>query len=367
VTHGQLAANLAAIRSATEHERIHGRVLSWLPLQHDLGLIGSLALPMSCGCSLVLQTTATFARRPASWLTAMSEYRITASTGPNFAYGLMQRLLASGLAVDLSSVRFLLCGAEPIDAATMARFAAAARPYGLDPGTLVPAYGLAEATLAVTFSPLGSGVRVDRVDAAELESRGRAVPADDGRSLVRLGPPVAGTSLRIVDPETGEPLPERRVGRVELCGPSVIGHYWGEAPPGPGAWLVSGDLGYLTDGELVICGREKDVLFAAGRNLFPQDVEAAAAEVTGLRLGRVVAFGVGERFVVAVESRASEAASVRAAVSAAVLAEVGLAPAEVLTVPFGRLPKTTSGKLRRAETRQRHLAGELVPPERTVR
>ncbi len=372
VTHGHLAANIDAIRAATNHEALHrGRALSWLPLYHDMGLIGFLALPMSCGCPLMLQSPAAFARRPGGWLQAMSRHRITASGAPNFAYGLVTRLLSAGMDIALDSVRFLLTGGEPVDPAAMRAFCAAAQPYGLDPGVIVPAYGLAEATLAVTFPPLGAGVRVDRVDAGALERDGLAVPDADGRALVRVGAPVAGTGLRVVDPRDGQPVGPRTVGRIELRGPSVVGHYWGEPAPPPGSWLGTGDLGYLADGELVICGREKDVLFAAGRNIYPQDIEAAAAEVPGVRTGGVAAFGVpgrrGDRLVIAVEARGGDREAIRRAVARAVLSEVGLAPYAVLALPAGRLPRTSSGKLRRAEARRLYQCGDLKPAERKAR
>jgi fatty-acyl-CoA synthase len=360
VRHRHLAANLVAIRAAVDHDVHHPyRSLSWLPLYHDMGLVGFCALPMSCGCPLVLQSPLTFVRRPASWLEALARDRIAVTGAPNFAYALAERLLAAGLEVDLSSLRLLVSGGEPVDAATMAGLASVGRRCGLDPAVLLPAYGLAESTLAVTFSRLGAGVRTDAVDRLTLEAEGRAVPGS--RELVRVGAPVRGSYVRITHRTTGEPLGERRVGHVEVAGASVIGHYWGEPPPA-GPWLRTGDLGYLADGELVVCGREKDVLFAAGRNIYPQDVEAAAASVPEVRLG--AAFGIprgtADRLVVAVESAPSvDAAQLRRAVTAAVLDEVGLAPVAVLVLPPGRLPKTTSGKLRRSEVRARYLSGEL--------
>jgi fatty-acyl-CoA synthase len=208
-------------------------------------------------------------------------------------------------------------------------------------------------------------MQVDWIEPGLLERDGRAVPCapgDGGRGLVRLGLPMRGTSVRITDRRTGQPIADRIVGHVEVRGPAVVGHYWGEAPPESGSWLRTGDLGYLADGQVVVCGREKDVLFAAGRNVYPQDVEAAAAEVPGVRPGGAAAFAVSsqdsERLVVAVEAKAADAARVRQAVAQAVLNEVGLA-ADVVVVPYGGLPKTSSGKLRRAEARRRCLAQEL--------
>lgn len=367
VTHAHLAANLTAIDRATDDgSREPPRMLSWLPLYHDMGLIGFLALPMSAGWPLVSQSPISFARRPGSWLEAITRYRPTASAAPNFAYRLITRLLAAGLRADLSSLEILLSGGEPVDAAAMTDFAAAALPCGLDPLAIVPAYGLAESTLAVSISPRACGMRVDVVDRALLETQGRAEPAGPGRAtrqLVRLGPPVPGTSIRITDRHTGKPLPERTVGHIEIQGPSVVGHYHGGPPPGADTWLRTGDLGYLAGGELVVCGRAKDVLFAAGRNIFPHDVECAAAEVPAVRRGGVAAFGVpdaaGDRLVVAVESPSKDPATLRREVATAVVTEVGLTPSDVVVLPLGRLPKTSSGKLRRAETRRRYLSGAL--------
>ncbi|GIJ63987.1 AMP-binding protein [Virgisporangium aurantiacum] len=382
VTHGHLAVNLSAIRVATRHERVHGCVVSWLPLYHDLGLIGCLALPMSCGCPLVLQSPAAFAARPIAWLEAVAAYRATATAAPNFAWELMARLLAdrpgTDAAIDLGSLRLALTGAEPIDPVAMARFAAVAGRYGLDPSIVTCAYGLAEATLAVTVSAPGVGLQVDVVDPTSLETHGAAVPpsgGDTGRPLVRLGGPVPGARLRIVDRVSGRELGDRRVGRIEVTGSSVVGGYWGEESAGPAGWLRTGDLGYVTDGDLVVCGRESDLLFAAGRNVFPQDAEAAASTVPAVRAGNAVAFGVpgsraGDRLVVAVESRAwadpAAADALRAAVTAAVVAEVGLTPRAVVVLAPGRLCKTSSGKLRRAEMRRRYLAGQLDPVRPTT-
>lgn len=371
VTHAHLAANLNAIRIATTDGSTEpNRMLSWLPLYHDMGLIGFLALPMSLGWPLVLQSPIRFLTRPASWLQAIERYRPVASAAPNFAYRLMTRLLRAGLRADLSSLEFLLSGGEPVDPAVMAEFAAAARPCGLDPLAIVPAYGLAEATLAVSFSPRGRGLLVDAVDPALLETEGVTEPAGPGRparQLVRLGPPVSGTSVRIVDRTTGHEVGERRVGHIEIRGPSVVGHYHGEPPPDADAWLRTGDLGYLAGGELVVCGREKDMLIVAGRNVFPHDVECVAAEVPGVRIGRVAAFGIadgaGDRLVVAVETRDADPEPLRRSVSVAVAVETGLTPAEVVVLSPGRLPRTSSGKLRRAETRRRYLAGSLTPTD----
>ncbi|HEX6871711.1 MAG TPA: AMP-binding protein [Micromonosporaceae bacterium] len=371
VTHAHLAANVAAIKVALRHEASHpSRMMSWLPLYHDMGLIGFFIMPMSCGCDLLLQSPFGFARRPAAWLETMARHQVTMSGAPNFAYALMTRLLRAGFSADLRSVRCLISGGEPVDAGMMSRFVAAAAPLGLDPTAIVPAYGLAESTLCATVSPIGSGLLVDWVDPNQLECQDLAAAAPPGagaRPLVRVGPAVAGVELRIVDRITGAPVGERMVGQVELRGASVVGHYWGEPAPVPGSWLPTGDLGYLIEGELVVCGRQKDVLFAAGRNIYPQDIEAVAAEVPGVRAGGAVAFGLitdrGDRLVVAVEAREPARDDLGRAITAAVLGEVGLTPSDVVVVAPGRLPKTSSGKLRRAEARRQYLAGELRSPD----
>jgi len=229
----------------------------------------------------------------------------------------------------------------------------------------VAAYGLAESTLAVSFSAIGKGIAVDEVDRDALEREGIArkpAVAPAAARLVRLGAAVPGTRIRIVD-QTGSVAAARAVGHIEVCGPSVVSGYWGKTRE-PGGWLRTGDLGYLTDEGLVVCGRAKDVLFAAGRNIYPQDVEAAALQVQGVRPGGAAAFGIpadsGDRLVVAVETREPDGDALRRAVAVAVASQTGMAPADVVALRFGRLPKTSSGKLRRAETRRRYLAGELT-------
>ncbi|MEU7903367.1 AMP-binding protein [Actinoplanes sp. NPDC049118] len=375
VTHGQLAANLDAILIATDHDRVHGSTLSWLPLYHDMGLVGILCTSMTCGCDLTLLPTAGFAAQPRSWLEQIAATGATVTAAPNFAWALAARLLraipAPDPAVDLRSLRCAASGGEPIDPVAMAGFLASATPHGFDPGAFVCAYGLAEATLAVTVSRPGAGLRTDTVDREALERRGAAVPAGTGRALTRLGRPVPGTRVRIVAAGTGgeaRVLADRRVGRIEVAGPGVTGGYWGAPAAASDGWLPTGDLGYLTGGELVVCGRAADLLFAAGRNIHPQDVEALAVEVPRVRAGGAAAFGVpgggiADRLAVVVESPswadADEAESVCAAVRGAIVAGLGLAPRQVAVVPPGELARTSSGKLRRHEIRARLLAGTL--------
>jgi fatty-acyl-CoA synthase len=369
ITHANLAANIEGIRVGTSHETMHGRMLSWLPLSHDMGLIGGLVLPLACGrCDTLLASPADYLARPASWLAQVSRHRATTTIAPGSAYALTARLLRTGPRLDLSCLRYALCGGEPIDPAAVDDFLAAAGEHGLDPTAFTPAYGLAEATVAVTFSAPGRGPRLDTVDASALAAgSARVVPATDARArrLVMLGEPIPGLSVRVVDPGTGEVLPDRMVGEVRVRGTSVAASYHNDPASASrlaaaGGWLETGDLGYLVDGELVVCGRRKDVIVLGGRNIYPEEVERAAARAPGARPGNVVAFHYerpghpgGEGLAVAVETRDADPTSLREAVAGEVRAALGVTPHAVIVLAPGSVPKTPSGKLQRAEARRR--------------
>ncbi|ABW12824.1 AMP-dependent synthetase and ligase [Parafrankia sp. EAN1pec] len=379
ISHGNLVANIAAIRERIRHDEVHGRLLSWLPLSHDMGLIGALAVQLTCGrCDVLFGTPADYLASPSSWLANAARYRATILLGPASAYAMAGRLLAVGPRLDLSSIKVALCGGEPIEPAAIERFLDAAAPHGLDRSAFLPAYGLAEATLAAAMPPT-PGLRFDEIDADVFTQRRVAVPVTvpgaPVRRLVRLGPPLPGLKVRLVDPESGQPCPERSVGEIYISGESVTSGYLegsdaeldrcsgaGEASEASGVrhvadgWLATGDLGYLVDGELVVCGRAKDLIIIGGRNLHPEEVEEAAARVPGVRPGNVVAYptardsGAAEGMAVAVETRGGhEEATIRARVTAAVLAAVGVRPVQVHVLPPGSIPKTPSGKLQRAK------------------
>jgi fatty-acyl-CoA synthase len=311
---------------------------------------------------------------PARWMEWMSEFGGTATAGPNFAYALAARALARLDMLDLSRWRLGLNGAEPIDPSTVEAFCAAGARHGLDPGAVFCAFGMAEVTIAGTFPVPGEGMIVDSIDRRVLETDRYAAPRavdDDGtRRLARLGKPVKGLQLRIVDPETGRPMREREVGELEIQGTSVTTGYYRRPTETARAfrdgWLRSGDLAYLVDGELVVCGRIKDVIIVGGRNVFPEDVERAVASVEGVRAGNVIAFGVEgrqgrEAVVVVAESKVDEIGRVRDEVSKRVRSAVGVPPRDVVLVSPGSLPKTSSGKLQRALCRSRYLSAELEP------
>jgi fatty-acyl-CoA synthase len=375
VSHENLIENARAFLGPAGLDRRDDDLgVSWLPLYHDMGLIGFVLGPLIMDIPVVILPTATFARGPKVWLETLSAHRGTITYAPNFAYALaLKRLKERDVAqLDLSSVRIAGCGAEPIHAETLRRFARALAPCGFKAEALLPSYGMAEATLAITFHQRGTPLRVDRVDAEALRE-GRAVPREeDGATdgvieVVSCGVPFPGHEVAIVD-EQGNRLPERVVGEVITRGPSVTRGYFDnpeatrEAFQGDG-FLRTGDLGYLADGNLYICGRIKDLVIIRGANYHPQDIEWTAADVEGVRRGNVVAFSTSiegeERLVIAVECTSSEASQVRARVAARVTEAFGLTPYHVATVSVGSLPKTSSGKLQRSKTKNLYLSRQL--------
>lgn len=372
ITHRNLWANIESMCGAADIRP--GEVMvSWLPLFHDMGMVGFLTLPMCRGIELVTVTPADFLASPLIWPKLISKYRGTITAAPNFAFALTARVLARAAAgdLDLSSMRFALNGAEPIDVAAVRGFLAAGAPFGLPETAVVCAYGMAEASLAVSFHPWGTPLKVDTVDTAALEHDRKAVSVGEGRSFPVLGPPLNGIEVRVRD-ESGEWLGDREVGVLHLRGECVTSQYL--TMDGPIAtqdaegWLDTGDLGYVLDGEVVVCGRVKDVIIMGGRNIYPTDIERVAHSVNGVRAGNAVAVrwrtpSGRESFAVAVESRMAkepvEAGRIEHEVRSAVTAEIGVRPAAVAVLPVGSLPKTPSGKLRRSAA-----ARLIVAPER---
>ena len=367
ITHGNLFSNMTAMAEAAALDVDHDVLVSWLPLFHDMGMVGFLTVPMTLGLDLVKVTPVDFLSRPTLWAELITRHRGTVTAAPNFAYALAARRLSTvddDGAYDLSGLRLALNGAEPIDPSAARAFTEVGARFGLKPGAMLCAYGMAEATLAVSFAPLGAGLEVDEVDAEQLEARHRAVPAstvDKARAFPLLGKPLRGLEIRVVD-DAGAPLPARRVGRLQLRGEAVSPGYLTVDGPVPtrdaDGWLDTGDEGYLTEGgQVVVCGRRKDVIIMGGRNIYPTDIERAASTVDGVRAGNVAAvrLDAGQRresFAVAVESKLAgdddAERAIRKQVAARVVDAVGVRPLEVLVLPPGGLPKTPSGKLRRA-------------------
>ncbi|HEX2290117.1 MAG TPA: long-chain-fatty-acid--CoA ligase, partial [Pseudonocardiaceae bacterium] len=276
ITHCNLYANMTAMAQAGALDPASDVMVSWLPLFHDMGMVGFLTVPMALGLELVKATPSDFMSRPLLWAELISRHRGTITAAPNFAYALLARRLAGADEhFDLSSLRLALNGAEPIEPAAVRAFTAAGAQFGLSPGCMVCAYGMAEATVGVSFAPLEIGMQVDTVDADALEGRRRAVPADPSdqhvRAFPRLGPPLPGLEAQVVA-DDDRVLAEREVGRIRLRGESVTREYLTVEGARPAqdadGWLDTGDEGYLADGDVVICGRRKDVIFMGGRNVY---------------------------------------------------------------------------------------------------
>ncbi|MEW6554768.1 MAG: fatty acyl-AMP ligase [Actinomycetota bacterium] len=381
LTHANIMANARAI-SRKVRATHHDRVVSWMPLYHDMGLIGFLITALSFGGSLVLMSPQRFVSEPASWMRAVSDHRATITGGPNFAYALTARVLAASTAgdLDLSSLRLALNGAEPVDPEVLDGFVEAGREYGLRKQVPYPVYGLAEATLAVTFPQAGKKYRLDHVSRAGIEEENRAIPSEPGeegtRALVSLGSALDGLEVSVVREDGGE-AGEREVGEVCVRGASLMRGYWDDPEASSRALrdgrLHTGDLGYLADGELYLVGRIKDMVIIGGRNLFPEDVERCAERVSGVRKGNAVVFGVTtrrgrERLVLVGETRLTcpdAARETARAISSTVREEVGVPVREVVLVPAGSLPKTSSGKKRRFLCRELYLGQRLQPVARS--
>ncbi len=352
VTHGNLAANLSMMRAAACVDEA-SKVVSWLPVYHDMGLVGAVLNAASLGIDLSLLSPLTFLRAPRLWLEEISRVGGTHTAAPNFAYGLCTKRVPDPSGLDLSTMRVFICGAEPIMPATLERFIAHFAPAGLVAGAVTPAYGLAEATLAVTFTPYQRGLLCD----------GSATPR-----VPSCGVPLPGLAVRVAD-EEGHVRDERGVGEVQVRGPTVTPGYVRNPEETRAArtadgWLRTGDLGYFADGELYLLGRSKDVIIVRGRSLYAHDVEGVAGEHTDVRTGNVVAFGVPEAdteaLALVAESRRPEDATRIAREVRGRLSEVfGVVPHDVRVVAPGTLPKTSSGKLKRGEARARYLAGQL--------
>jgi 1-acyl-sn-glycerol-3-phosphate acyltransferase len=385
LTHDNLLANIRAIATALEARPTDVGV-SWLPLYHDMGLIGSWLFCMHLGIPISILSPLAFLSRPERWLWTIHQRRATLSPAPNFAYELCARRVpeAALQGLDLSSWRCALNGAEPVSPETLDRFARRFAPYGFRREALLPVYGLAEDSVALCIPPPGRGPRVIRVGRAAFEQDGRAEPADehDATALrfVSAGGPIAGHEARIVDDE-GDDRPDRTVGRLVFRGPSMMAGYYGQpeataAITLPGGWLDTGDLAFRADGEFYVTGRRKDLIIKGGRNLVPQEIEEVAASVDGIRRGCVVAIGVErgetgtESLVVVAETRATEPAErerLARAVIDRVAAAVGVPPDSVELVAPGTVPKTSSGKIRRAETRELYRRGALGTRSRSGR
>lgn len=391
LSHANLVANVRVIAQHGLQSTSDDYCVSWLPLYHDMGLIGKVLVPMCAGMRGVLfMPPGLFLKRPLSWLHYISRQKGTITFAPSFAYNLcLTRARAKPVeGLDLSSLRIAGCGAEPIRYEVLSAFTDTFKPYGLRAEALMPCYGLAEHTLAVTFSPINTGMIVDCVWTDAL-ARGEATRVDESEAsanaaegaasrhgvvhLVSCGRVFPGHETKIVDPD-GNPLQERMVGEILLRGPSVTEGYFEDAEATAATWrdgwLHTGDLGYLADGNLYVCGRTKDLIIVYGRNYHPQDLEWEASQTQGLRRGNVIAFGfedaeIGrDRVVIAAETRlpGERHRQLQQAIRVRLLEALSLTVDHVVLVPPHTLPKTSSGKLQRARARELFRSGALGQP-----
>ncbi len=391
VTHGNLAANRAMIRAAFALEG-DWRCVTWLPLHHDMGLVGGILQPLSAGVTVVVLPPLAVVQKPVRWLAAISRYRATVSGGPCFAYeACVERVSRTDrIGLDLSAWRLAFCGAEPVRAEVLERFAEAYAPCGFDASALYPCYGLAEATLLVAGGTAGAGRRDLIVDPTVLRNERRASPADDPGAGIRItacGRTWLDQAIMIADPETGAAVPERHVGEIRITGPNVTAGYWNnrEATRAsfptvlregrPQRELRTGDLGLIDQGELFVLGRLKDVIIVRGTKHHAEDVERAAHEAhAALADGAGVAFAADrdgrEELIVCHEVGRSwlataDPTAIAAAISARVLALCGVRPHLVLLLRPGSVPRTSSGKVQRQSCRSAY-GREDWPAERML-
>jgi acyl carrier protein len=383
LSHDNLLANIRAMGSAAAVTS-SDRFVSWLPLYHDMGLIGAWLATMYHAVPLVLMPPTSFLGRPSRWLWAIHRHRATISAGPNFAYEIAASKVRDEelTGLDLSSWRLAFNGAEPVRAATLERFVDRFAPYGFDRRALTPVYGLAESAVGLTFPPLGRGPLVERIDAGALadESKGTvASPAQQSAlEVVSCGRPLPRHEIRVVD-DAGREVPERSEGRLEFRGPSATSGYYrnpnATARLFRGDWLDTGDVGYIARGELFLTSRAKDLIKRGGHNIHPYDLEAAVGDVPGIRKGCVAVFGTTdrasgtERVIVVAETNQSEPSSraaLRERIMALALIHLNGPADEVLLVPARSVLKTSSGKIRRAACRELYEKGLLDAPRRAV-
>ncbi|MCX7897666.1 MAG: AMP-binding protein [Rhodocyclaceae bacterium] len=376
LSHANLLANIRAMQRAAQVSETDVFV-SWLPLYHDMGLIGAGLGSFVAGFLLVLMSPLSFLSRPVRWLRAISAHRATLSGAPNFAYEICATKIADAelAGLDLSRWRFAFNGAEPVSASTLDRFATRFAPYGFRRTALAPVYGLAECSVGLTFPPLGRAPRIDRIDRRLLSDAGLATPSTapppTSCEIVGCGHPLPGHEVRIVDAQ-GHPLPERHVGHIQFRGPSASPGYFANpaatARLVDGAWRNSGDLGYLADGELFVTGRDKDIIIRGGHNLHPQELETAIGRLAGIRAGNVAVFPAtdpatgSEKLVVLAETREQDPrmrAQLRDEIDRLAIMLMGLPADDILLAPPGTVLKTSSGKIRRAACRAAYESGAL--------
>ncbi len=381
LSHANLLANVRAMWRGSRVSRAD-TFMSWLPLYHDLGLIGACIGSLYVGYRLALLSPLEFLAKPSNWLWAIHRHRATVSAAPNFAYELcLNKLSDADLeGLDLSCWRLAFNGAEPVSADTVERFSARFARYGFRREAMFTVYGLAEGVLGVTFPPLGRGPVIDRVNRTALLRDAVARPADVGDMqalrVVSCGVPLPRHEVRVVD-TAGHELPERAQGRIQFRGPSATRGYYknpsANANLFDGDWLNTGDLGYFAAGELYLTGREKDVIVRGGANIHPAELEAAVANLRGVRKGGVAVFPATdprtgtERIVVLAEVRETdpeERRRIATAITRLAVDQIGMPPDDVILAPPRSVLKTSSGKIRRNTCRELYEQGALNRTQR---
>ena len=384
LTHANLLANIRAMGQALT-VRPDDVFVSWLPLYHDMGLIGAWLGSLYHGIALFVMPPQAFLARPSRWLHAIQAHRGTLSAAPNFAYEILATKVPDDelRGLDLGAWRVAANGAEPVHASTLARFAQRFAPHGFDPRALLPVYGLAENGVGLAFPPLGRGPRIDCIARAALHAAGRAEPVAEtagaqGMKVVCCGQPLAGHEIRVVDAH-GTELPDRNEGRVEFRGPSATSGYFGNPDATRmlfrGEWLDTGDIGYIAEGEIYLTSRVKDLIIRAGHNIHPYDLEDAVGRLPGVREGCVAVFGATDpagatdRVVVVAETRLREPLqrdALRQRVAELSIALLGVPADDIVLAEPRTVPKTSSGKLRRAACRALYEQGRLGAAGRPV-
>ena len=383
LSHANLLANIRAMGTVLEASP-KDVFVSWLPLYHDMGLIGAWLGSLYYAAHLVVMSPLAFIARPGRWLTAIHRYGGTISAAPNFAYELCVRHLTDEQVegLNLSTWRLALNGAEAVSPESIDRFTERFAPNGFKPESMFPVYGLAENSVGLAFPPLHRPPLIDCVDRVALMKDGRAKPVDiDDPTALQFpacGRPLPGHQIRIVDAADLE-LPDRYEGHIQFCGPSATSGYLRAADKNKelfhGDWLATGDKGYFADGDLYITGRSKDIIIRAGRNIYPQEVEQEVGKIDGIRAGNVAVFGslneksATESLIVLAETRKRDPqiqAKQRAEISAIVTDLTGTPPDDVVLAPPNTVPKTSSGKIRRSASRQIYESGDIGKAKRAV-
>ncbi|OJV91187.1 MAG: acyl-CoA synthetase [Gammaproteobacteria bacterium 39-13] len=377
LTHNNLLANIRAAGAAMQVGPTDVGA-SWLPLYHDMGLIGAWFICFYHAIPVVIMSPLSFLSHPERWLWAIHYHRATLSAAPNFAYELCMRRITPTMieGLDLSSWRLTLNGAEAVNPKTITQFIKKFSPYGFKPETMFPVYGLAESSVALTFPPLNRPPVIDTIKREPFEREQKAIAADAGDSktlqFVCCGKAIPGHEIRVVD-ENNQEVPERKIGFLHFRGPSTMRGYYQQPEATQkithDGWTDTGDMAYLAEGEIYITGRKKDTIIKAGRNLYPEEIEEVTAQVSGVRKGCVVAFGVQdqksgtEQLIIVAEAKeisASEQKKIVAEVNEKIAVVLGIVPDEVLIVPGKTLTKTSSGKLQRAATKQAYIDKKLL-------